>query len=174
MSFIADISFERPDKKDTDDKYRYVKIGALWFDREKHEASAMLHAVRVGSFVARPRNQDDAPYLEGNMCVKTGTFVEENVTKGRYMTVGYIQTKESNGVVYFGQILCDPTPILVLGRVKELLKAMVKAREAGKSFDLDDFPMSAVFIPIFLSDRNKKQETRKDNDGGLGDENLPF
>lgn len=172
---IADVSFERPDKKEGD-KYRYVKIGALWFNKEEHRASLMLQAIRIGSFVARPRLQEEAPYLEGDMCVKTGTFTEGTKTKGRYMTVGYIQTKESSsGIVYFGQILCDPSPILVLGRIKDLLQAMITARDTKKMFDLEDYPLNSVFIPIFLSDRKQEagaETSRKEEDPN--DDNLPF
>jgi hypothetical protein len=168
MPFIADVSFERPDKQQ-DDKFRFVRIGSIWYDpggqgKKGPSASVLLQAVRVGTFVARPRNQDDAPYLEGDMCVKTGTFEENGITKGKYMNVGFIQTKEGNGITYFGQILCDPSPLLTLSRVKEMMAAMIAAKSAGQHFDLDAFSMNGIFVPIFLADRNR----------GSQDDNLPF
>lgn len=168
MPFIADVSFERPDKAEGD-KFRFVRIGSIWYDSGKDKrgpsASVLLQAVRIGSFVARPRNQDDAPYLEGDMCVKTGSFEESGVTKNKYMNVGFIQTKEGQGgITYFGQILCDPSPLLTLSRVKEMMSAMISAKTAGQHFDLDAFSMNGIFVPVFLADRNR----------GVGEDNMPF
>jgi len=169
--FIADVSFERPDKKEGD-KYRYVKIGSLWHDAGDGKASVLLYAVRVGSFVARPRRQEEAPYLEGDMCVRTGTYEENGHTKGKYMPIGYIQTKEGQGgITYFGQILSDPSPVLIGARVKDLIRAMTQAKSSGKHFDLDTFNMNGIFIPIFLSDRQAKEQKEEQH---VADDNLPF
>ena len=150
--YIGDICFQRDDKP-RDDKYSWVKFGKVWYDPDGKKASLFMPVVHLGSFVARPINQDEAPFMDGELSIKTGTYEDEGKVKGRWTVVGYIQTKQdAKGTVYFGQIYADPSPILVLQRVKDMVKA---AKASGSKFDIDSFEMNGIWIPIFMNDKER-------------------
>lgn len=152
--YIADLCFQREDKP-REEKTSWVKFGKLWYETTQKgpKASLFLPVVHVGSYVARPRDQEAAPFMDGELSIKTDTFVEDGEVKGRWCVVGYIQTKQdAKGIVYFGRIFSDPSPVLVLQRVKDMVMA---AKAAGPKFDIEAFPMNGIWISIFLNDKER-------------------
>jgi hypothetical protein len=115
MSFIANIAFMKqglvPEAK---------QFGSLWYDLVKHHACILLKGFRFGQFFAKPFDNVDAPYLEGDIVVATGDYLEGGMGKKEYMWCGWVWTcSDQRGVVYNGVFEIDPLPVIMQQQLRE-------------------------------------------------------
>ena len=117
MPFIANIAFQKlgvkPEAK---------SFGSIWYDADKHHAAILLKGFRFGQFFAKPFSTViDAPYLEGDIVVWTGDYVDGVVKE--YMWCGWMWTcSDQRGPMYNGVLEIDPLPVIMQAELRETNK----------------------------------------------------
>ena len=133
-------------------EHAWKMFGKLWYSKDEHRASILLHGFRAGSYVARPyANVKEAPYLCGEIVVWTGEYNDVNgIQKKRYMHVGHIQSADTQkGVTYYGDLRIDPMPCVMIRQI---------GRTAEKIFDGENSNgQTGIYLNVFLDDREAKK-----------------
>ncbi len=139
--FIANIAFEK-----TGIVPEFKSFGCIWYDKEKHHASILLRGFRFGQFFGMPfKNVSDAPYLEGDIVVWTGEFINDSALK-EYLWCGWVWTcSDQRGVVYNGVLEISPLPVLLQRELKETNKD-IRGNKQG------------VWMNISLIDKNERKK----------------
>ncbi len=147
--FVANICFQRPGRTGPGS---YIQIGKVWFSAVEHRCSLLFYGLRMGQFYAKPHNQNEAPYLKGDIMVDTGEYMENNIPVKARLWCGWMWTdSDQRGPVYNGVIEVDPMPSLVQAVVRDAANDIACACKAG------DVAVKArrggVFLPVFLEDK---------------------
>jgi len=137
MSFIAGVAYER--EKPYGDE-QWVRIGKVWYDSINHHASLMLHGFRFGHFVAKPYNQDEAPYIKGDLNILTGEYKKEGSLIKDYLKCGFIYTEsDQRGAIYQIRLDVNPLPVLMAKAINS--KSEVKP---------------GMFLSVHLEDKDER------------------
>ena len=138
MGFIANIAFQKagviPENK---------SFGCIWYDPDSHHASILLKGFRFGQAFAKPfDNVSNAPYLEGDIVVWTGDYLEG--AKKEYLWCGWIWTcSDQRGPMYQIVLEINPWPVILQRELREQNKDL-----RGKS--------KGVFMNIQLVDKETR------------------
>ena len=141
MAWISNIYYERPN---TPDVFKWKEFGRLWYDSGKNTCSILLNGFRFGRFVSPVfKSISDPPYLAGDICVWTGEYKQDGISKD-WMWIGHLQSSSNakGRTTYFGDLEIDPLPCMV----RQMVKCIMSNQSSG------------LFLKVFLDSNKKKGE----------------
>jgi len=147
MSFIAGIALER--KIFTGNEYH--RMGKLWYEPDSHHCSLLLHGWHQGHVMAKPYDNDTAPYLKGDIKVVTDEYEDNGTMKKNYLWCGFIYTDtDQRGSIY--QIILEVNPLAML------LANAVNRKEEGVNLK------AGLFLSVHLEDKDERKKVEPKND----------
>ena len=146
MSFIAGIALER--KIFTGNEYH--RMGKLWYEPDSHHCSLLLHGWHQGHVMAKPYDNDTAPYLKGDIKVVTDEYEDNGTMKKNYLWCGFIYTDtDQRGSIY--QIILEVNPLAML------LANAVNRKEEGVNLK------AGLFLSVHLEDKDERKKVDVDS-----------
>uniref|UniRef100_A0A6M3JL84 Uncharacterized protein n=1 Tax=viral metagenome TaxID=1070528 RepID=A0A6M3JL84_9ZZZZ len=104
LSYISHIAFKR---EAGPEHMAFQRIGKLFYDGEKHECKILLFGFHQGLCIAKPDQESEHPFLQGEIIHPAETFKALPV----YMFVGFITTSETAAHHNVYSIILDACPL---------------------------------------------------------------